>query len=535
MLKNLSVSLSLILCISLVSFAEAQTDEQIKSSFQAQSINLSDSDLSSIRPLVKNALQARCSTSQPNSRVGFSAVELATQLKLNPRTDSSIVSRINTAISALPCYRPPCSKEEPCTNMPYPGGNPERPIIPPRPQFDWLTYFNQTINLNSNAAFLNLIATKNFHPVKISWEDISRYQGSVWGDRISDVGIWVRLNETDPQSAQLALSVRRDSNYRDKVLMVPAEKIKIHKNNNGQTTERTLPERLRELGLTSATKDKYVIVSNQFAIVPVPANNEFQPIQRGGGDLELLNHPSHGNGNAYPYHGVTPARVAFNFSIFPYGSTNFVITDVIEGSSEAIVGPGDHQLLYANVNGQKAPFTASRASERPDLLALESELKSKGMDVDVQRYYLIQIPLKRETSGVVLSNMGTPPFSRHYSATDMEMTVIPPGAGSPLVSNSAVNKSSPYEKDKKAAAERSTVQSAGLEKVAIGHGENEGPYNPGSGYRGKREDSPIRVTVIYFVTPRGELTSADMETFSQAFETWDNQAIWGGSFVEPGQ
>ena len=34
-----------------------------------------------------------------------------------------------------------------------------------------------------------------FFPVKISWEDIGRYANSVWGDRISDVGIWVREKE----------------------------------------------------------------------------------------------------------------------------------------------------------------------------------------------------------------------------------------------------------------------------------------------------------------------------------------------------
>ena len=93
--------------------------------------------------------------------------------------------------------------------------------------------------------------------------------------------------------------------------------------------EKTLPQRLAELGLASEARDRNVIVSNQFAIVPVPARN-----MRG----------------AWP-EGVPP-RAAFTFSIFPYGSTNLVITDVIEGSHEAIVGPGQHQLLFANVDGR---------------------------------------------------------------------------------------------------------------------------------------------------------------------------------------
>jgi hypothetical protein len=72
---------------------------------------------------------------------------------------------------------------------------------------------------------------------------------------------------------------------------------------------------------------------------------------------------------------------------------------------------------------------------------------------------------------------------------------------------------------------------AGLARVAIGHGDPEGAYNPGAGYSGARAEEPIRVTVVYFVTPVGKVTQKDMETFSAAFAQWDAQAIWGGSFV----
>jgi len=68
--------------------------------------------------------------------------------------------------------------------------------------------------------------------------------------------------------------------------------------------------------------------------------------------------------------------------------------------------------LGRRMDGGKAPFTASRAEDRPDLLKLERELKARGMDVDVQRYYLIQVPLRRDATGVRLSNMGTPPWAR---------------------------------------------------------------------------------------------------------------------------
>jgi hypothetical protein len=80
-------------------------------------------------------------------------------------------------------------------------------------------------------------------------------------------------------------------------------------------------------------------------------------------------------------------------------------------------------------------------------------------------------------------------------------------------------------------AEEAKQAAAGLARVAIGHGVPEGPYFKGAGYSGARAEEPIRVTVVYFVTPVGKVTQKDMETFAAAFSQWDGQAIWGGSFV----
>jgi hypothetical protein len=87
----------------------------------------------------------------------------------------------------------------------------------------------------------------------------------------------------------------------------------------------------------------------------------------------------------------------------------------------------------------------------------------------------------------------------------------------------------PLEKSAKITGEEKPR--AGLVRVAIGHGEPEGPYRPGSGHRGARAEEPIRVTVVYFVTPRSGVTRKDMEAFAAAFAQWDAAAIWGGSFV----
>jgi hypothetical protein len=449
----------------------APTASQIAEAFGKQGIRINASEAARIRPNVLRALADARAGGIGNSKVNFAAVEIATDLGLDTAPGSNSVKNVVAAIGYLMRSGP----------MPPPPGAP----------LDWEAYFRQTTNLWRQPDFMQIIQEQKFFPVKISWEDIGRYENSVWGDRISDVGIWVRLVESDPSSARLALSVRRDSNFRDKILVVPADRIKVHVKAKGRTEERTLPERLAELGLASPNRDRNVIVSNQFAIVPVPARD-----MRGA------------------WADGHPPRAAFTFSIFPYGSTNYVITDVIEGSSEAIVGPGSHQLLFANIDGRKAPFTASRAADRPDLLKMEADLKSAGMDVDVQRYYLIQVPLRRDARGIQLSNMGTPPFERP----------MPMAAPSPQPAGMAGG-------IKQAAIPAAEPAQAGLDKVAIGHGEVEGPYVGGAGYRGARADEPIRVTVVYFVTPVGAITRADMANFAKAFAAWDGQAIWGGSFV----
>jgi hypothetical protein len=494
------LSVGLLATSSLVRAGGPPSDAAIVEAFAKQGMRINPAEARGIRDDVLVALEEARAHGVGNSKVDFAAVQIAGNLGLDTSPGSNTVRNVVAALKYL-------------ADAGYAGGPPQ--VTPPPPPVEWERYFDQTVDLWNDGGFMGLVQQRGFHPVKISWEDIGRYQGSVWGDRISDVGIWVRKDESDPASARLALSVRRDSNFRDKVLVAA---IKIHRRVGRRTVEKTLPQRLAELGLTSRTRDQNVIVSNQFAIVPVPARSV-----RG----------------AWP-EGVPP-RAAFNFSIFPYGSTNFVITDVIEGSHQAIVGPGQHQLLFANVRGQKAPFTASRAQDRQDLLKLERELRAQGMDVDVQRYYLIQVPLRRDAAGVALSNMGVPPWGRAfaYPATEPGFSEGVPGGvvggqigGVPATLTPPPPMAAPAPMaDKAGEAKVAERQEPGLTRVAIGHGEAEGPYNTGAGYRGARAEEPIRVTVVYFVTPVGQVTRKDMENFAAAFSQWDTQAIWGGSFV----
>jgi hypothetical protein len=461
------------------------SDADVTAAFGKQGIRLSVSEASAVRGDVALALREARAHGIGNSKVDFTAVEIASRLGLDTSPGSNTVRNVVAALRLL-LDRAPAD----C-----------RPAPPP----EWSRYFDRSLDLWHDRAFLDLVGEKGFSPVKISWEDIGRHEGSVWGDRISDVGIWVREDERDPRTARLALTVRRDGNFRDKVLVVPASAIKVHRRVRGRTVETTLPRRLAELGLASRSRDRHVVVSNQFAIVPVPAR---------------------GMRGAWP-EGVAP-RAAFTFSIFPYGSTNYVITDVIEGSHEAVVGPGQHQLLFADVGGKKAPFTASRAEDRPDLLKLERELRAQGMDVDVQRYYLIQVPLRRD-AGVGLSNMGTPPWG---FGLDLGLEGgVAGGVGGGVVGGVPQAAPAPSTVTAEADGQVAKERRAGLARVAIGHGESEGPYDGGGGFRGARAEEPIRVTVVYFVTPVADVTRRDMESFAAAFARWDEQAIWGGSFV----
>jgi len=265
-------------------------DEAVKAAFGKQGIRITDGEAKAIRDDVRLALAEARAHGIGNSKVDFAAVEIATALGLDTSPGSNAVRNVVAAVRHL-------------FDHGYTGASPVR--VTPAVLPEWKGYFDRALGLWSDRPFMSLVQQKGFHPVKISWEDIGRYEGSVWGDRISDVGIWVREQEADPSSARLALSVRRDSNFRDKVLMVPA----------------------------SATG---------------PAKDE---------------------------------------------------------------------------------------------------------------------------------------------------------------------------------------QKAGLVRVALGHGGPEGAYSASAGYRGAPAEEPIRVTVVYFVTPLGEVRQKDMEGFAAAFARWDTQAIWAGSFV----
>lgn len=444
-------------------------------------------DVQRIEPLFEHAvgaqLRALSEGQSSNSVVAQDAVEIAVGLELDAWTSVPAVSR---AIQEVASRRQPVAPPPP--PPPNDGWGPQRPPPddgwsqrPPPPsqgQFLWYDYFDRVTQLAEDRSAARLFSSFGFSPVKMSWEDMDRDQDSAWGARIADVGLWGRRDADEPDSAQLMLTVRRDENFRDRVLLVPANNIKLQRRVRGRMVQQSLPQRLRELGLQSPSgrMDVNVVVSNQFSIVPVPR-------------------PEH----------VGTDMLAFNFSIRPYGSPTYVMASMLNGTSEVVVAGHEHQLIYFDDNGRKAPFTAARASDRMRVVSAVNELKRLGLDVDVQRFYLVQVPLRQEAP-VVPGNNGRPPLEN-------EPTLGVSKSEQPMAAQGP--------------------KSQGLEDVVLGHGPTEGRYRVGSGFEGQRAEERVRVTVSYFVTPRGPLTEKDLRVLAGKFREWDKRALWGGSFVKP--
>jgi hypothetical protein len=306
--------------------------------------------------------------------------------------------------------------------------------------------------------------------------------------------------------------------------------------------------------------DKNVMVSMQFAVVPVPGGRAAWSKPDPAASLA----DGAPGGPPRPAAADAPSRVAFNLSVSPAGSAAYVIADTAGGGGEAVVAGGSHSLLFADVDGQRAPFAAG---ERQGPGGPEAARRLGGVDIDAQRLCVVQVPLRAGAKGLAPGGMGAPPEAPDPAdpdpgpapTTTYPATTYPPGrAPRPLPRPAPV----PRPKPKPAAvpgpgkalpppgvdyhpvrpnrpamaAELSAAEgpeggaegSAGSARpglvrpgrVAFGHGEPEGPYSPGGGFRGSRAPEPVRVTFVYFVTPRGQVLEPDMERMAEALAGW---------------
>ena len=130
---------------------------RIIEAFGKQGIRIDSAEARDIRPDVLLALREAKDHGIGNSKVDFAAVEIARDLGLDTGTGSAAVKHVLAALGWL-------------------AGRPASPDRPP--VLAWETYFRETIDLWNQPDFMDLMNRNQFHPVKISWEDIGRDENS---------------------------------------------------------------------------------------------------------------------------------------------------------------------------------------------------------------------------------------------------------------------------------------------------------------------------------------------------------------------
>lgn len=351
---------------------------------------------------------------------------------------------------------------------------------------------------------IDLAAEHGLDVVNVAWEDTGRYDDSSVGPNISDVTIQVPrpILGTDEHTLSL-MPVIRFPNFTDLTGDVPIGDVTIPVGNHdgSELFAVTLEEYLgnigdylavpgadRDLDLL-AERDSHVLVIAQAAFLPVPHRGE-----------------------------ATFNPVIFNYQSYAGNPAVLTIVVTSEGTSATIIdnerdgfgsGGAWGQRLFFNVDGDRASFTATRASE--------VEAGDHSNDAEA----------------------GFAPDG------DTRATTVEPGHGSnavliiqvPLVHESFdrfVTLDDCF--DCNAAAEAEAAPMSDVEEAIIGHGEIEGPFTELDGLRIERDpDFPVRVTVqFYQATATGEVTADDINRIAADIEAVYDDASFVGSLVTDG-
>ena len=161
-------------------------DEAVKAAFGKQGIRITDGEAKAIRDDVRLALAEARAHGIGNSKVDFAAVEIADGAGARHLARLEHGAATSWPPSRHLCDQRPHGRSRPCASDPAASASTgSATSTDARP-------------LERSSASCRSSGRRASIPVKISWEDIGRYESSVWGDRISDVGIWVRKDEEDP-------------------------------------------------------------------------------------------------------------------------------------------------------------------------------------------------------------------------------------------------------------------------------------------------------------------------------------------------
>jgi hypothetical protein len=183
-----------------------------------------------------------------------------------------------------------------------------------------------------------------------------------------------------------------------------------------------------------------------------------------------------------------------------------VLTMIVsrEGTSIQIVDNDNGYMsepLFFNADGERAPFTAVRASDvasgRVEASNPGGGISAAGEDA-ANVVLLVQVPLKHRA------------------------TVFPAGMGGML-----------DELSMEAPAPMSRSASSDVENAVIGHGPAEGPYTELEGLEIERDPRfPVRVTVqFYKATSNGVVTAKDVRDIRRQIDRVYEDASYVGSLV----
>lgn len=326
--------------------------------------------------------------------------------------------------------------------------------------------------------------------MNVTWEDTGRSKGSALGPNITDLTIGVR-----DSSGQLhPMPVLRFDNFSDVTADLPPDAFTFPVGNAwGAASLGTvsLTELLRDTrrylhdprswagsdrSLWSQ-RDQEVLVSAQACFLPVPRAGE-----------------------------ATFTPVVYNYQSFPGSPAVLTILATREGTSIQVVENANGYMsepLYFNANGERAPFSAVRASDVASGRVQSSTggaLSAAGEDTG-NVVLLVQVPLKQDQT------------ARGWGY-----------GGMPMLDEAMIPTAAPGADD------------SDVEDAIIGHGAAEGPFTELHGLDIERDPRfPVRVTVqFYKATSNGVVTEQDIADVRARIDRVYADASYVGSLVTEG-
>ncbi len=341
-----------------------------------------------------------------------------------------------------------------------------------------------------SAETVQLAAQHGLSVVNVTWEDTGRYKGSSVGPNITDMTIGVR----DSSGALHPMPVLRFDNFNDVTADLPADAFQFPVGNATgehrlstvsltellQDTRRFLhnPRSWKGNGASLwDRRDQEVLVSAQACFLPVPKSGE-----------------------------ATFTPVVYNYQSSPGNPAVLTIIATREGTSIQVVENDSGYMsepLFFNANGERAPFTAVRASDvaagNVQSSSPSGSISAAGEDA-ANVVMMVQVPLKHR------------PNSSMYGWGGMVM------------------------EDAMEAPMAATRSASDVESAVIGHGETEGPFTEIHDLAIERDTRfPVRVTVqFYKATSNGVVTEQDVAAVREQIDRVYSDASYVGSLVTDG-